>query len=124
VTSSLIIEILLALLVPASGYATFVVASRANREQAQARIMAINQAAFGEARESYEAALKTVRDELSGVRAELVRVRESEDLLRREVARLRPQFADLSSEVTRLREANTDLRGQISTLERKPRGTV
>jgi len=74
----------------------FVSASRANRAQSKATTVTIEAGAYARARESYESALSTVREEVAGLRAEISSLRQSND-------RLRDQITSLTNEITRLR---------------------
>jgi predicted nucleic acid-binding Zn-ribbon protein len=117
VTASLIVEILLGMLTVGVALAAYLAATRANRAQAQAATTAVDAAAYQRAKDIYEGAIDSLKDQTRDLHDQVVN-------LQTEVSRLRTQSADLQTEVTQLRSSNTDLRRQISILERKPRGGV
>jgi predicted nucleic acid-binding Zn-ribbon protein len=110
VTASLTVEILLGLLTASVAFVALFVGLRANRAQAQAAETAVDAAAYQRAKEIYESAIGSLKDQTTDLHDQVVN-------LQTEVSRLRLQSADLQSEVTQLRQANTDLRAQISILE-------
>jgi chromosome segregation ATPase len=117
VSTSLLVEILLALLALILPAAVFFAARGANRAQSETAALAVDAAAYQRAKEIYEGAIDALKSQTGDLHDQVVN-------LQSEVSRLRMQSADLSAEVTRLRSSNTDLREQVTILKRKPRGSV
>jgi predicted nucleic acid-binding Zn-ribbon protein len=110
VSTTLVVEILLALLATGLSAAAFFAATKANRTQAQAATTAVDAAAYERAKSLYESAIDTLQGQTGALHDQVVN-------LQTEVSRLRTQSADLQSEVTRLRVSNSDLREQVSILK-------
>lgn len=108
-STSLLVEILLALLTIGLSAAAFFAATRANRTQAAAAQTAVDAGAYQRAKEIYEGAIETLKGQTAQLHSEVVS-------LQGEVTRLRLQGTDLSAEVSRLRGVNEELRGQIAIL--------
>jgi predicted nucleic acid-binding Zn-ribbon protein len=115
VSTSLAVEILLGLLTAAIATAAFFAATRANRAQAQAAETAVDAAAYQRAKEIYESAIGSLKDQTRDLHDQIVN-------LQAEVSRVRTQSADLQTEVTQLRNSNTELRRHISILEGRQDG--
>jgi uncharacterized protein with FMN-binding domain len=98
VSSAVVVEILLGLLTAVVAVAAYLSASRANREQAKAAIVAVDAGAYTRAREIYEGALGTLRVEVEGMRMEIVRLRESNELLREEIVTLHREIVSLGGD--------------------------
>lgn len=116
-SASLIVEILLGLLTAFVAIAALFVGLRANRAQAHAAEIAVDAGAYQRAKDIYESAIGSLKDQTRDLHDQVVN-------LQTEVSRLRAQSADLQTEVTQLRSSNTDLRKQISILEDKQEGTA
>lgn len=114
-STSLAVEILLGLLTAAIATAAFFAATRANRAQAQAAETAVDAEAYKRAKEIYESAIGSLKDQTRDLHDQVVN-------LQTEVSRLRTQSADLQTEVTQLRSSNRDLRAQVSILEGRQDG--
>lgn len=108
-STSLLVEILLALLTIGLSAAAFFAATRANRAQASAAQTAVDAGAYQRAKEIYEGAIETLKGQTAQLHSEVL-------TLQGEVIRLRLQGTELSAEVTRLRGVNDELRGQIQTM--------
>lgn len=125
-TSSVIIEILLALIAAAIGFVSYLQATRANREQtmlataqAAADRGAVDAGAFARAKEIYEGALDTLRAELISTRSEIRDLRASNDSLLREASDMRISNERLRAEIALLRaEFNQKSEGHLCTKRR------
>jgi predicted nucleic acid-binding Zn-ribbon protein len=117
VSASLVVEVLLGLLTAAVAVAALFSATRANRAQSQAAAAAVDAGAYERAREIYESAIGSLKNQTTDLHTEVVSLRD-------EVTRLRAQSADLRDEVTRLRSSNTDLKRQIAILNTPPEGAI
>lgn len=116
-STTLAVEILLALLATGLSAAAFFAATRANRAQAEAAETAVDAAAYQSAKGIYESAITSLRDQTRDLHDQVVN-------LQTEVSRLRTQSADLQTEVIQLRSSNRDLRAQVSILEGKQEGSA
>ena len=83
--------------------AAFWLSARAARAQSQAAGKAIDAGAYQRAREIYEGALDTLREELVACRAELATARSDLTTARGEIAGLRTDIAGLKTEIAELR---------------------
>jgi predicted nucleic acid-binding Zn-ribbon protein len=92
VSSTVVVEILLALLAVTTGVVTFLAASRTQRQESKTAAVAVDAAAYERARDSYESALQTLRDELTACRSDLVSARGDIVSLRDEITRLRNEL--------------------------------
>lgn len=91
-SSTIIVEILLGLLTIIVGFVTFIAASRTQQQQHIAEKTSVDAAAYARAREIYESALQTLREELSSTRSELLTARGDIMSLRDEIGRLRSEL--------------------------------
>jgi len=99
VDSTVIVEILLALLTVVTGIVTFIAASRSQAEASKTARAGVDAEAYERARDSYESALKTLRDEVVRLRSDLASARTDIVSLRDEVVRLRQQLRNGGSPV-------------------------
>lgn len=106
-STSLIIQILLGLLVIILPTAVWFASTRAIRAQSGAAKGAVDAAAYGRAKDIYEGALDQLRTEVSDLRAEIARLRQANE--------------GLASQVQHLSEVNITLRDQISGLREELR---
>ena len=83
--------------------AAFYLTTRAARTQSQAAIRGVDAGAFDRARQIYEGALDTLREELVACRAELATARSDLTSARNEIAGLRTDIAALKTEIAALR---------------------
>jgi predicted nucleic acid-binding Zn-ribbon protein len=117
VSTTLAVEILLALLATGLSAAAFFAATRANRAQADAAESAVDAAAYQRAKDIYESAIDSLKGQTRDLHDQVVN-------LQTEVSRLRLQSADLQTEVVQLRGSNADLRRHITILEGRQDGTA
>jgi predicted nucleic acid-binding Zn-ribbon protein len=104
VTSALFTEILLGLIAAAIGVSSYLQARRANDEQARmsaaqaaAVTVTVDAGAYARAKDIYEGALATLRDELRSTRLDMKDLRNSNDQLRAEISGLRDEIGRLRS---------------------------
>lgn len=97
-SADLTVQILLGLLVLVVGFSGYITASRATRAQSASADKAVDAAAFERARQIYEGALETLRDELASCRSELLSARGEISGLRHELARVRAELERLHPE--------------------------
>lgn len=98
----LVVEIILGLLAAALTFITFLGATRANKAQSKAQEQSVDAAAYLRAKEIYEGALSTLREEVESMRLELTKLRESDDKMRRSNAELRLEVFRLRQEIATL----------------------
>lgn len=122
-STAIAIEILLALIAAAIGVTSYLQAMRANREQvrmaamqAKTASLAVDAEAYSRAKEIYEGALTTLRDELISTRREIRELRDSNSGLIVEIDNLRASNAGLVAEHARLRGEIASLRDEIARL--------
>lgn len=102
-SAAVVTDIMLGVLTAAVGFVAFIASTRANREQAKARGLAVDAAAYARAKDIYEGALDSLKEEMERMRAETARVRESNDSLRKSNDALRLEIHRLRDEVSALR---------------------
>ena len=88
-TADRIIEILLALLSAAVGYASFRLSTKAGEAQDRATAVAVDAAAYDRAKELYESAIMTLRADLGNAREEIGRLNSEVSQLRRDLFEIR-----------------------------------
>ena len=101
-TGDTVVQVLLGLLVLAVGYTGFVTASRATRSQAASADRAVDAGAFERARQIYEGALETLRDELAATRSDLLSARSEISGMREDSLKLRQEITRLRAQIARL----------------------
>jgi septal ring factor EnvC (AmiA/AmiB activator) len=111
-STALIVEIILGVFTAGIAAIALIVGLRANKEQAKASSEAVDAMAYGRAKDIYESAIESLKEQTRALHDQVVD-------LQTEVSRLRTQSADLQSEVSRLRSSNAELRATINVLESK-----
>lgn len=97
-----IIEILLAAVTVCIGLAAFWLASKSTRIEGRAAIRTADAGAFERAKDIYESALATLREDLVATRADLATARSDLVTARQEIAALRQDIADLRIQIEHL----------------------
>lgn len=103
-SAALASSVILGVLAAAMTLIAFVSASRANRSQANAAVVAVDAEAYTRAREIYEGAMGTLRVEVESMRGEIGRLRESN-------MDLQGQVKELTTEIDRLRSVRLMIHG-------------
>lgn len=105
--TSLIVTILLGIATVTIAFASFRVASRANRAQSEAVVVAVDAGAYERAKSIYEGAIETLTDQVGEFRSQIV-------TLQADMRLLRDQSAELQTEVARLRLSNDTLSRELA----------
>ena len=115
-SSSIIIEILLALLAAMVGLGSFVGANRAGRLQATGTLADIDAKAYERAKVIYESAIDTLqehvlilRDQMKNLDAEVTRLQETNRSLIQQVSEMQAVNRDLTIQVSELQTGNARL---------------
>jgi|SRR5690242_5680539 len=109
-SSSVIVEILLAVLAAMVGLGSFVGANRAGRLQATGTLADIDSKAYERAKVIYESAIDTLQDHVLTLRDQM-------KTLDSEVAKLQATNRSLIQQVSELQATNRDLTIQVSELQ-------
>ena len=109
-SSSIIVEILLAVLAAMVGLGSFVGANRAGRLQATGTLADIDAKAYERARVIYESAIDTLNDHVVNLRAQMKSLDE-------EITRLQATNRSLIQQVSELQSTNRALIVQVSELQ-------
>jgi chromosome segregation ATPase len=124
VSSATLIEVLLGLIAAAIGISSYLQAKRANNEQARMTIAqaaatsaTVDAGAFVRAKDIYEGALATLREELGTTRREMQDLRESNRSLLTELEKVRRETYEARASNDGLKGEITKLRAEIGRLK-------
>lgn len=98
-----IIEALLGLITVIIAFTSFWLATQATRARGKATAKAVDASAFARAREIYEGALDTLREELVACRSELATARNDLSATRQELTIARTEITGLRNDIAELK---------------------
>ena len=101
------------------GVATFYLATRATRAQAKAAQAAVDAEAYSRAREIYEGALNTLREELVSTRNEMHELKESNVKLTAELESVRREWESAKISNNGLKAEVSSLHDEIGRMRRR-----
>lgn len=114
-----VIEILLGLITCIVAYATFRLSTRTMQSENRASIKAVDAQAYQRAREIYEGAMDTLKDELAETRKDLASARSELDSARNEIIALRRDIARLEGEIRIMRQQQNRDEKSIQALKER-----
>lgn len=104
-------EILLGVLTLIVGYSSFWLATRSTHAQGRAAVRAVDAAAYERARQIYEGALDTLREDLTATRGDLATTRSDLATTRNDLVTARREIGSLRREILGLRRKVEELGG-------------
>lgn len=111
-TEPIIVEILLGLIVASVAFATFIMASRANKLQSKAVVVTVDAEAYTRARDIYEGVLNNLRSDIKDLRDSNKELKESNERMRLELIAVHESNNQMVDEIDQLRHEINVLRNQ------------